>query len=150
MLPEALSNILSQAPKLAHLTSAAEEETWGRQTGFPVVFVDATSLDEDALMELSDTYGDALLDSEVELFDEKSWKSDRYTLVAVLGVFDDPNSEELGEAFPYVAQMDGLVLWDGELGKALLLDGDSPIGEDLGASLPCVAASAEELVAQVE
>ncbi len=132
-----------------HLAASVDERRWGRTVGFPCVLVGVESLDEEAFMELSDSYGDALSDSGITLFDEEGWQSERYSLVAVLGVFDDPDSEELLEAFPYVAQMDGLVLWDRERSCALLMDGDMQGHDDFENGFLTLAESAESFLAQL-
>ena len=67
-------------------------------------------------------------------------------LIGVVGVFDDPDNEELQEEFPFVAQMDGLLLWDNERSLVMLTNTDMLASGTLEESLVCVARSADELL----
>ena len=150
MLPADLKALFQAGPTLYHLADDVDAELWGREPGFPVVLFDAATLDEEALMELSDSYDDALSELEVELFDEEGWRSERYTLIGVLGVFDDPDDEQLGDAFPFVAQLDGLLLWDAESSSFKLMDGElDSSARSFEEALTAVAPSLEALRAQL-
>jgi hypothetical protein len=149
MIPNVLQSRLTVPPTLYHLGSEANEDKWGRSVGFPILLIDVDALDEDAFVELCDTYDDALSDLGVTLFNEEEWKSTRYALIGIAGVFDDPNDEQLQDEFPYLAQMDGLLLWDNDESAVMMMDTDVGGGDSLEDSLVCVARNAEALLSML-
>jgi|GEM_PF-1975684 len=145
MLPSPISSWIADAPKLLHLTPDANEEAWGRQAGYPVVIVDVDAIDEESFVDLYDTYADVFDELDDALFDEAGWASERFVLVGVLGVFDDPDDEDLAEGFPYLAQLDGLLLWDDEMSAFALLGTDVDTSRTLEENLVLVARNVDAL-----
>ena len=150
MLPSLIAKWIADAPKLLHLSDDANEEMWGRQCGYPLVVVDADAIDEDSFVDLYDTYADVFDELDDALFDEEGWASERFTLVAVLGVFDDPDEEDLSDGFPYLAQLDGLLLWDDEMSAFALLGTDVDTSRSLEENLVLVARNVDALRDELE
>ncbi|MBL4634896.1 MAG: hypothetical protein JKY56_13575 [Kofleriaceae bacterium] len=151
MIPDSIKSLVAKSPhSLFHLGSSANEELWGRGVGFPILLIEDSSLDEEAFQDLSDTFDDVLSELEIELFDEKKWTHERYQFIGIAGVFDDPDDEQLQDSFPYVAQMDGVLLWDNERCCVMLMDTDMSSDDGFEEALICVADSPEALLAVLD
>ena len=70
-------------------------------------------------------------------------------ILAPEDIFDDPNDEQLQDEFPYLAQMDGLLLWDNDESAVMMMDTDVGGGDSLEDSLVCVARNAEALLSML-
>lgn len=139
MIPAELISILRDAPALHHLGEGVDEPQWGRSAGFPVVLVNVNDIDEEAFMELADEFADAFDEMGIALFNEEGWVDERYVLIGVTGVFDDPDAESLDEAFPHVAQLDGLLLWDTEESAVFMMETELDTSRSLEENLARVA-----------